>query len=398
MTTTINLEALDPREFMSMTPKRKAAIEAASTEPIPAEYPVNATAKSLHPTKQYVKIEVIEEHRDAKSYLLVPRADLGTEHLAYFSAGQYVGVHLNINGVTTTKPYSIRSCPSEALEDRYILTVKHAEDGFASEYILNNWKLGDTVCLTGPQGQFTYEGLRDAPHVVGLAGGSGITPFYSLACAIAEGKEDCTLTLLYGSKTLEDILFKKEFDELTERCSALKVVHVLSEAVAQGHEQGFITAELIKKYAPESDYSLFVCGPQAMYNFVDKEIEKLGLPLNRVRHELFGEFKHPEQEADYPQDKGGHVYTVTVDVRDTKQEISCPADMTLLNAMEQAGIAAPALCRSGECGFCHSRLVAGEVYVPASVDGRRLADFTYGYIHPCCSFPLSDVEIDVPVE
>ena len=63
---------------------------------------------------------------------------------------------------------------------------------------------------------------------------------------------------------------------------------------------------------------------------------------------------------------------------------------------QAAGIAAPAHCRSGECGWCHSRLVSGEVYCPKSVDGRREADYIYGYIHPCCSFPLSDLVIEIP--
>jgi succinate dehydrogenase/fumarate reductase-like Fe-S protein len=60
------------------------------------------------------------------------------------------------------------------------------------------------------------------------------------------------------------------------------------------------------------------------------------------------------------------------------------------------GIATPANCRSGICGWCHSRLVSGNVYVPKEVDGRRMADLQYGYVHPCSTFPLSDIEIDVP--
>ena len=65
-------------------------------------------------------------------------------------------------------------------------------------------------------------------------------------------------------------------------------------------------------------------------------------------------------------------------------------------AMEQNGIAASTNCRSGVCGWCHSRLVSGNVYVPKEVDGRRMADLQYGYVHPCSTFPLSDIEIDVP--
>ena len=64
--------------------------------------------------------------------------------------------------------------------------------------------------------------------------------------------------------------------------------------------------------------------------------------------------------------------------------------------LEKNGIKSPAHCRSGECGWCHSHLISGEIYAPKSVDGRREADLIYGYIHPCCSFPLSDLVIEVP--
>ena len=68
----------------------------------------------------------------------------------------------------------------------------------------------------------------------------------------------------------------------------------------------------------------------------------------------------------------------------------------LLVAMERHGIAAPSHCRSGVCGWCHSRLVSGDVYVPSTIDGRRMADVDYGYIHPCGTFPLGDVVLEVP--
>lgn len=64
--------------------------------------------------------------------------------------------------------------------------------------------------------------------------------------------------------------------------------------------------------------------------------------------------------------------------------------------MEQAGIKAPPRCRSGQCSWCHSRLVSGEVFIPDEADGRREADKKFGWIHPCCTYPLSDIKLDVP--
>ena len=65
-----------------------------------------------------------------------------------------------------------------------------------------------------------------------------------------------------------------------------------------------------------------------------------------------------------------------------------------LSGAEQAGIKAPSRCRSGQCGWCHSRLVSGEVFIPDEADGRREADKKFGWIHPCCTYPLSDIELD----
>ena len=201
------------------------------------------------------------------------------------------------------------------------------------------------------------------------------------------------MILLYGSRTMADAIFQDEFKALES--PKFKLVNVLSHEEQEGCEKGFITAELIKKYAPAGDYSIFLCGPQAMYAFVDKEIATLGLRKKFIRHELFGEYFNPSKEADYPKDVAP-AFRITVRIAGTEQTITAPADTSILRSLEAAGIAAPAHCRSGECGWCHSKLVSGEVYCPKSVDGRREADYIYGYIHPCCSFPLSDLVIEVP--
>jgi len=64
----------------------------------------------------------------------------------------------------------------------------------------------------------------------------------------------------------------------------------------------------------------------------------------------------------------------------------------LLNSMERAGLVVEAVCRSGECTVCRTRLVSGEVFAPARVL-RRWADEHFGYIHPCMSYPVSDIRI-----
>ena len=387
---------LNPMDFTKMNPTRQAKIEAAPAKALPAtdSYVPNQIAKALHPGTQYLKVaKIIEHSADVKTFWLEANADKGTKALAWFSAGQYLSISLEVGPVKMTRPYSLSSSPREALEGHYSLTIKRVEGGLASNFILDNWTVGTEVTASEPLGVFTYEPLRDAKTVIGIAGGSGITPFRSLAKAIADGDEDATLILLYGSRTMADAVFQEEFKALEGE--KFKLVNVLSHEEAEDCEKGFITAELIKKYAPEGDYSIFLCGPQAMYNFVDKEIETLGLRKKFIRHELFGEYFNPAKEADYPADVAPE-FKITVRIAGNEQTINAPADTSILRSLEAAGIAAPAHCRSGECGWCHSKLVSGEVYCPKSVDGRREADYIYGYIHPCCSFPLSDLVIEVP--
>lgn len=393
-----NLNKLNPMDFTKMTPARQAIIEAAPAKSVPhtGSYKPNALAMALHPGVQYLKVTKITTHTGGmKSYDLAPDPERGTSSLAWFSAGQYLSLSLEIGPMRLTRPYSLSSSPRESLQGRYTITVKGVEGGIASRYILDNWTEGTPVTASEPLGTFTYEPLRDAPVVVGIAGGSGITPFRSLAHAIADGDEDAELILLYGSKTLEDAAFEEELRTLEKACPRFRLINVLSDEAREGCEHGFITAGVIQKYAPAGEYSVFLCGPQAMYRFVDKQLAALKLRRKFIRHELFGEYFGPEKEPDYPA-ISAKSFQLTVRIAGHEQTVNAPAGISLLRTMEQNGIAAPAHCRSGECGWCHSRLVSGQVYTPRSIDGRREADLLYGYIHPCCAFPLSDLVLEVP--
>ena len=393
------LKGLTPFPFLGEVKTRVKAIQAAPDTIPQSVYNANILAKSLHPAVQHVKIAKVEDHGGAKSFTLVPDKARGTEKMAYFRASQYVSVSLNIDGAPVNKPYTIRSNPKDALgsgDTSYTLTIKLTDPAYASAHILSTWKEGDQVDVSGPLGDFYYQNLRDAKQVVAIAGGSGITPFYSMAAAIADGIEDFDLTILYGSRTADGILLKDEIEAVAARSKGrVKVIHVLSHEEKEGFEHGFITAELIRKYAPQGDYSVFMCGPKAMYTFEEGEMKKLGLPKRRYRMEMSGDYLGAAQNADFPGSKKGREFTLTVDIRGEKQTVPCKAEESLLWAMEQAGIKAPSHCRSGECGWCHSRLVSGDVYIPEDADGRRMADKKFGWIHPCCSFPLSDIELAI---
>ncbi|MBE6774808.1 MAG: 2Fe-2S iron-sulfur cluster binding domain-containing protein [Ruminococcaceae bacterium] len=394
-----NFKSLKAKKFLSMLSDRQARFESGKAELTEISDNAMALAKALHPKRQYLKIESITERgEDCRSYTLVPDGER-TEKLAYFSAGKYLTVFETIEGMPVTRAYSISSSPAEALEGKYVLTVKLVEGGLVSRFIFDNWEIGRAVEVSAPSGNFEYQPLRDAEKVICVAGGSGITPFISMAKAICDGDEDFELTLLYGSRNYKTVLFAQELAELEKKCDKIKVINVISDSkvrVKKADEKGFITAELIKKHAPENEpYSVFICGPQQMYDFLDGELGKLNIEKKYIRHEMFGEFRNPASQEDYPAGVPEKV-TVKVKVQDKTYTVEGNSADSLMQTLEKNGIAVPARCRSGECGFCHSHLLSGKVYVPKSMEYRRLADYKFGCIHPCCSFPLTDIEMEVP--
>lgn len=395
-----DIKSLKAKKFLPMLKDRQERFESGKAELSAVGDSAMALARALHPKRQYLRIEkVTERGEDCKSFTLVPNEEKGTTSLAYFGAGKYLTVFETIEGMPITRAYSISSSPKESLEGKYELTIKLVEGGLMSKYIFDTWKKGKSVEVSAPAGNFEYQELRDAKKVICLAGGSGITPFVSMAKAIKDGDEDFEMTLLYGSRNYENILFRKELDAIAKECDKVKVVHVLSDEaeVKKGTEKGFITADLIKKYAPENEeYSIFICGPQQMYNFLDGELGKLNKEKKYIRHEMFGEFHNPASQSDYPENVPDEV-KITVTIQDETYTVVGKTGDSVMQTLEKNKIAVPARCRSGECGFCHSHLLSGKVYVPKALEYRRLADYKFGCIHPCCSFPLTDLEINVPV-
>ncbi len=388
----------DMLKFKNMAKVREQAIQAAPAKEINGDFQININAKKLHPDYQRLIIADIIDHADAKAKTFVFKREDG-EPFPYFRAGQYISLKLPLEGSFVTRSYSLCSSPKDALSGTAAITIRSNPGGFAADKLLETLKVGDVITSSDPQGFFYYEDLRDAKTVIGLAGGSGITPFLSMAYALRDGIEDFNLVLLFGSRDEKNILFKKELDEIAAACPKFKVVHVLSDEEKEGYEHGFITADLIKKYAPENEeYSVYLCGPEAMYRFLKPEISKLGLPERLFRRKMIDVTKEVWNCPGYPTDCKGKSFNVTVKQGASEYKIKAAAEEPVLVAIERAGIKAPSRCRSGECGWCRSRLLSGTVYIPEENELRRWADVKYGYIHPCSSFPTSDLVIEVPGE
>ena len=388
---------LDMLRFKNMKVQRDRIIESTPALALVENYASNQNAAARHPLSQFFTIEDIQVRGkgDVKTFTLRRNDD---QNPAFFRAGQFVVIRQMIDGKLIARPVTLSCGPAMTLEGKIQVTVKKVEqDSFLSAYIHENWKVGDTVETSGPQGTFFYEPLRDAKKVIAIAGGSGITPVYAMANAIADGDEDFDMTILYGSRTKADILFQEEFDAIMARTDKVRLVNVLSEEKADGCEHGFITAKLIKKYAGDGVYSIFAAGSKGMYQFLDGEAEKLGIERKYYRKELYDNICRPWEYSGYPMEAKDKVFNLKIKMCDRVFEIPCNANENILVALERAGVAGPNRCRGGICGWCRSRLLSGDVFIPEDTDGRRAQDKLDGYIHPCASFAVSDLSIEMPL-
>jgi len=398
---TVKSNTKDLFAFTKLLPTRKKRIERASSEPL-REDPIMDLMQKLHPERQFLIIdEIKEETKSTKTFKLVPDPDSATKELAYFRPGQYLSLKVNLEGVRITRPYSIASAPKDALKGFYELTIRKEENGFLTQHIWDTWKVDTKVESSGPEGFFYFERLRDLNQILGIAGGSGITPFRSIAKAIIDGTIDTKLTLLYGSSEEDDIIYYDEFKQMEKaNPSKIKIVHVLSCDVItlEECEKGFITKEIIGKYCDVNSCTFFICGPQIMYDFVEKELENFKLPVKRIRREAFGEVKDILGHPDFPKEVVEKVFKIKIHIGDMTKEIPAVATESVLVALERANLNPPSKCRSGECGFCRSLLIDGNVYINPVSDWRKGADKKYNYFHPCASYPITDLEMNIPRE
>ena len=384
----------DLLSWFTLPKKRRAWIESGNPE-LDTKDPIADLAKKLHPGLTEAEIiEIRQESPSSRSFVLKPTQGQ-TPPLHY--AGQYMCVYLTIEGRTACRPYAISSAPADSEKGIIQFTLKKKDGGFVSEHLWNNVKVGDIIKYDAPLGELYYSALRDASHVIGIAGGSGITVFRSIILDMPLSGRPQKLTLLYGSRTEDDIVFKEELDALAAQSDNIEVIHILSEAGDRWQgERGFIGAELIKRLVPDyAEASFYVSGPAALYDFMEVELDKLGISHTRRRMESYGESPDITAHPAFPKDQAGKTYQLTVRFGVDSRVVPAKSTETVVQALDRAGLPIDTRCRSGSCGWCRSLLEAGEVWQRPEGDGVRARDRDAGYFHPCSAYPVSDLTVRV---
>ena len=194
----------------------------------------------------------------------------------------------------------------------------------------------------------------------------------------------------------DDIVLKDELEAIEKDCPDVKIVNVLSGEPDWPGEKGFITREIIEKYSTP-DCTYMFCGPFPMFTFVKKALDEMGVPVRRFRHDAVNNPADVTLLPGYPKGRETETWKITVRRGIAEDVIEASAKEPVAVALERAGIKIDTHCRNGECGFCRSQLVSGDVFVSPIGDGRRLMDKEMGWFHPCSAWPLSDLVIRIPI-
>jgi len=210
---------------------------------------------------------------------------LKTERAFLFKAGQFCFLRLNKDKLYARHPFTISSSPKEnELCFKVKLTGRFTK-------VLSELEKGEEVIIDGPFGIFTIEDERK--NLVFIAGGVGIAPFLSMIKdrMIADGKIQ-NVTLLYGSKTKEDIICKGWLDGIKKdwfkKVYILNNNHSLSDPEIHKYETGHINKEIIKKHIENMDNSVFyICGPELMKNSLKETLNELGVNKQNIVIEDF---------------------------------------------------------------------------------------------------------------
>jgi ferredoxin-NADP reductase len=201
-------------------------------------------------------------------------------------AGQHLDVRLTAeDGYRAEREYSIASAPGEQVA----ITVERLEDGEVSPYLTQELRASDALELRGPLGGYFVWGPENGGPLLLVAGGSGIVPLRAILRHRERSGSDVSVRLLYSSRSLEDVIFRAELDELGD---GVEIALTLTRAQPQGWT-GYsrrVDRELLTEVAwpAEENPLAFVCGPTSFVEVVAGGLVGLGYTPERVKTERFG--------------------------------------------------------------------------------------------------------------
>ena len=253
--------------------------------------------------------------------------------------GAHIDVHLPDGSV---RQYSLTRAarPGETTQPTYeIAVLREANGRGGSAAMCDAVRAGDEVRISPPRNNFELE--ADKPFYLLLAGGIGVTPLLAMARELHARKADFQLHVC--ARTPDHVAF---YDDLRQGALRDRAVFHFSETAPSSR----LDLSVLLSAAPDGA-QVYACGPQRFLAAVDDIT--CGWPVGRVRKERFS------ADPDTTAPEEGGVFSVRL--ARSAIEIEVPANKSLLEALNDAGVKTESSCREGVCGTCVAPVLSGDI-------------------------------------
>lgn len=309
---------------------------------------------------------VVDESSVIRSFYLEPTDGKGiVAHLA----GQHLPIRVRpqADGPPVMRTYTISTAPSDG---HYRISVKR--QGLVSSHLHDRLTVGDLIDVRAPAGGFTIDPSQARPAVL-LAAGVGITPMLAMLRDIVyEGRRRQRIRptwMIVAARTLAERAFDREIASLVDSAGgAVRLVRVLDDAEGATEGTHFdavgrVDLALLRRVLPFDAYDFYMCGPPPFMQGLYDQLRDLGTPDDRIHAEAFGpaSLKRRLDQAVAVQLPASTSPVPVAFVKSGKEARWQPESGSLLELAEARGLAPEFSCRSGSCGTCAVKIVAGKV-------------------------------------
>jgi ring-1,2-phenylacetyl-CoA epoxidase subunit PaaE len=353
-----------------------------------------APPRRTRPRPVFHRLRIADVERlceDAVAVRFEVPAALAAEYA--FRPGQCLTLRRMVDGRDERRSYSICAPAGGPLR----IAVREVPGGLFSSWLVRRAGPGDTVEVLPPSGAFTLELTGPGRHVL-VAAGSGITPVLSIAASVLAWDDRSQVTLLYGNRRADTVMFADELGDLKDRYPGrFQLVHVLSREARDAEllsgrldrpRLAALLAALVD--VPAVDH-WWLCGPYGMVRGARALLAGAGVSADRVHQELFhAEDESPPEPPRRPRDApAGPVSEVTVVLDGRATVLRLPRDRSVLDGAQRSRPDLPFACKGGVCGTCRALVVEGEVRMRRNY-ALEEAEVAAGYALTCQALPVSD--------
>ncbi len=340
--------------------------------------------------KKFYSLKVVEiEHLTLDSVKIV--FDNSEADTFKFKAGQYITLRKEINNEDVRRSYSLSSAPEEGIE----IGVKRIENGLMSTFLTKELKVGDSMDVMPPTGNFYLDSNEKDSHYVAICAGSGITPILSMIKQVVNHNPNISFTLIYGNQTRNSTMFLDDLQSLEHNFQSQFYIHyTFSRQDVSDCLKGRIDNRLLDNIFKSSSLlkeadSYFLCGPGKMIDNVNQFLEDLGVDTNKINFERFNSgIISEDSNIDIKDEEVLSNVIVSVDGDEFEFELSSKGD-TILDAAMNAGADVPFSCKGGVCCVCKAKVIEGEVRMDQNYSLSE-EEVAQGYILGCQAHPVSE--------